>query len=279
MSGTSLYTEHAGLRQRYEIEATLVFDTAWRIGSGREGETGIDLGVLLDPTGQPLLPGSTLKGKIRSLAETLAGHLGMTACQLQSSVSGVKCVSDTQYYKRVRSEYERAMRGGIRKQLEWIDRNTCDVCKLFGSPVRAARIKVSDAVLQEGSPTLHGRDGVVLDRDSRTAVPGLKYDYEVVAPEVAYAFRVRLDNPTDRELALIGAVLFQMADGEALGGFVSRGLGRFRLTSLTVWEADLQNPEALVRFLTGKTVQQRMTQVTDWEQFFADKIRAVRKGV
>ena len=34
-----------GLRQKIRLTASLVFDTAWRIGSGKEGETMSDLGV------------------------------------------------------------------------------------------------------------------------------------------------------------------------------------------------------------------------------------------
>lgn len=49
------------LRRKISVTADLVFETAWRIGSGREGESS-DLGVVLDPAGQPVLPGSSLKG-------------------------------------------------------------------------------------------------------------------------------------------------------------------------------------------------------------------------
>lgn len=59
-----------GLQKKHRLTASLVFDTAWRIGSGEEGETMSDLGVVIDPKGQPVLPGSSLKGKLRSTSET-----------------------------------------------------------------------------------------------------------------------------------------------------------------------------------------------------------------
>ena len=56
------------LKEKIRVTACLVFDTAWRIGSGKEGETMSDLGVVLDPNGNPVLPGSSLK---REIAEHL----------------------------------------------------------------------------------------------------------------------------------------------------------------------------------------------------------------
>ena len=40
------------LKEKIRVTACLVFDTAWRIGSGKEGETMSDLGVVLDPQWQ-----------------------------------------------------------------------------------------------------------------------------------------------------------------------------------------------------------------------------------
>ena len=50
------------LKKKVRLTASLMFDTAWRIGSGHEGETMSDLGVVLDPTGQPILPVPLSKG-------------------------------------------------------------------------------------------------------------------------------------------------------------------------------------------------------------------------
>ena len=41
------------LKRRYHIRGEIQFETAWRIGSGREGQTMSDLGVMLDPEGLP----------------------------------------------------------------------------------------------------------------------------------------------------------------------------------------------------------------------------------
>src|SRR5262249_42067434 len=138
-------------------------------------------GIVLDPTGMPLLPGSSLKGKLRNTCEALAHALDLRACLLNFEASGVRCPSDVRLYgEEMRDEVKKVLKAGLGAQLDWIETNTCDVCKLFGSPVRASRLRLSDGRLQNPEAVVvQVRDGVVLDRDSHTAVNGLKYDYEV----------------------------------------------------------------------------------------------------
>ena len=95
--------------------------------------------------------------------------------------------------------------------------------------MQAGRLWVSDGMLKEWASVVQVRDGVVIDRDSQTAVNGLKYDYEVVPPGSQFDLCVDLENPTDRDMALLGAAIFEWHAGSSIGGFTSRGLGRFPL--------------------------------------------------
>ena len=95
-----------------------------------------DHGVMRDPSGQPVLPGSSLKGRLRSTCETLAHALALSACMLDRAASGVRCAGDVRYYQEVRQEYRKASRRSLQHRLQWISDHTCDVCKLFGSPVQ-----------------------------------------------------------------------------------------------------------------------------------------------
>ncbi len=262
------------LRSKVRIDATIVFDTAWRIGSGKEGETMSDLGVVLDPGGQPVLPGSSLRGKLRSTCETLAHALNLTACLLNVSASHVHCVSDVDYYKSKREDYRRHSEKGLAERLDWIDGNTCDVCKLFGSPVRASHVRISDGVLESWANVVQVRDGVVLDRDSHTAVDGLKYDYEVIPAGSRFHIVIDLDNPSDTDLALLGAALFEWHAGSSVGGFTSRGLGRFHLQDIQVAGVDFGNPEQCVRYLTTLESEKRLSPLGPWDEYFTSRIQA-----
>lgn len=70
------------LRSRYLITGRLVMDTALHIGGGREASTVTDSPVVRDATGEPFIPGSSLKGAFRAAVERLAPLLGLRTCQL-----------------------------------------------------------------------------------------------------------------------------------------------------------------------------------------------------
>lgn len=260
------------LEKKIRLTAYLVFDTAWRIGSGKEGETMSDLGVVLDTTGCPVLPGSSLKGKLRSTCETLSHALSLRACLLNVGASGVKCTSDVKYYTSVRAGYQTAYKAGLHARLKWIDSNTCDVCKLFGSPVQAGRLWISDGALKDWASVVQVRDGVVIDRDSQTAVDGLKYDYEVIPPSSRFELSIDVENPTNSDLALLGVALFDWHAGNSLGGFTSRGLGRFRLEDIKLSGVDMNDPDQKVKFLTGTKTEARFSDLGNWETYFTKYI-------
>ena len=260
------------LNEKVRLKAALVFDTAWRVGSGKEGETMSDLGVMLTATGEPILPGSSLKGKLRSTCETLSHALGLRACLLNRAASGIDCTSDIKYYSSVRATYQSTFQQGLNNRLRWIDDHTCDVCKLFGSPVKAGRLWVSDGTLNDWASVVQVRDGVVIDRDSRTAVDGLKYDYEVVPPSSRFQLCIDLENPTDADRALLGAALFEWHAGSSIGGFTSRGLGRFHLEEIKLSGVDMTDPVQQLKFLTGKKTEERLNPLGDWETYFSDRI-------
>ena len=261
-----------GLNNKSRIAATLEFETAWRIGSGKAGLSMSDLGVMLSAEGDPVLPGSSIKGRLRSTCERLAHALGLSACMLDRDASGVRCVSDVKYYQLCREQYRKASQQGLANRLAWIYENTCDICKLFGSPVRVGRLRVSDGTLLEWSSVVQVRDSVVIDRDSQTAVPRLKYDYEVLPAGTQFRICVDLENAQDQDLALLGAAFFEWHAGSSIGGFTSRGLGRFALTDISVAGVDLTDPEQRVRFLTAKTTAERLSDLGPWDRYFQNYI-------
>ena len=278
MSTGTPATDTLRLKTRYLVRGTIRFETAWRIGTGREGQTMSDLGLLLDPEGLPVLPGSSLKGKLRATCESLSHALNLRACGLDAAASGVECASDIGLYSRtLRPEYDallRQHRDSVGERLAWIDRNTCDVCKLFGSPVKTSRLRLADGLLvrETWAGVVQVRDGVVIDRDSRTAVDGLKYDYEVVPAGTAFGIRIDLEDPTDAELALVGAALFEWSAGSSLGGFTSRGLGRFRFVDVSIAGVDFSKPSERVRYLTRTEHLEKLTDRGAWEPFFQSLI-------
>lgn len=243
-------------QNKVKIEGTLTFQTAFHIGSGKEGEMTAGMGVLLETDGRPILPGSTLKGCFRSFAERLSEYLGLTACLLDNTLSGATCFTGIFEQQERKVKYDAFKKINEEdKKLDWIEKNTCDICQLFGSPLQASRIFFSDGKLTNWVDRLQIRDGVCIDRDSETARHGAKYDFEVAPAETQFGITIELENPDENELALVGAVLTEWQEGFRLGGFTSRGLGRVMLSDTTVLKVDYSDPGQLKSYLLKREMQ------------------------
>jgi len=263
------FAERLKLSHILRVELHITFQSGWRVGSGREGDTGSDSGVLLDASGQPILAGTSLKGRLRSTCERLAHALNLTACALDHEASQIDCVSDVQYFRQVNKEYQE--QHTFSDRMRWIDEHTCDVCKLFGSPLSASKLQVSDGRMVTQAAHVQVRDSVVLDRDSRTAVPKLKFDYDVVSAGTELNVSLIGENLKPSQRALLGVALFEWSDGVSLGGFTSRGLGKAAVEVNALRIADLSDPEQRVRFLTKRDSRERLTE-RDWEDYFGTAI-------
>jgi len=233
------------LEKKYFIKGELRFKTAFHIGSGAASDIS-ESGVLKDPKGSPLLPGSTIKGRFRATVESLSSYLNMNSCLLNKNLSGIVCISDEEYRKSKKDDFNE--RKSSSERIDWLKKNTCESCQLFGSPMQASRIFFSDGILKKWSRVTHIRNGVVIDRDSETAVDGLLYDYEVVPYEAVFAFEVEVHNPTDKELALLEVGISEWEKGTMIGGFTSRGLGRAVLEDVQIECVDFSNEEQVLKY-------------------------------
>ncbi|MBI5526472.1 MAG: CRISPR-associated RAMP protein [Deltaproteobacteria bacterium] len=240
------------LASRFRITASIRFTTAFHLGSGSEGSDFADMGVLTDHTGAPALPGSSLKGVFRANAESLAGHLGMWTCFLEKRHE--KCAGASQDLARARLKDLDKAANGI--EVEGILSNSlCDVCRLFGSQLARGKLRFHDARIKSWAGALELRDGVGIDRDSGTAVDGVKYDFEVVPAGAVFDFTLDGENLNSIEFALVAATLLEWERGVSLGGMTSRGLGKAILEDLGVRRVDLENPAARLRYLVDGNMQ------------------------
>lgn len=202
------------LRERIVLTGTLTTRTALHIGGGAGELDAIDLPVVKTNRGDPFIPGSSLKGVVRSTVEALlraAQIPGLRAC----------------------NPIDEKTSCGAHTDRDAPLRDHCAVCRLFGSHLVASHVRFSDAhLVGRGGPSpLEKRDGVAIDRDLRIAADKKKYDVEVVAPGTAFALEVLVQNPEPWLMGLLVAGLEPIETGfTALGGFTSRGLGRVDIT-------------------------------------------------
>jgi len=221
------------LERRYYISGVLRTESGLRIGG--EKSTAVaetDLPVIRDGIERPYIPGSSLKGVLRSgLESILRGLAGesLWSCDLfNDPCSGHDRKDKTT--NKTKEEQKKEV------PLEKILEGMCTVCGLFGCQKFAGRLFFHDLPLSEKhAPPPMIRNGVGIDRDLETAAESVKYNFEVIPPGVGFDLEIILENPGDVQLALTLKMLELLNDGHVLlGGFTSRGLGKVRLEDIRI---------------------------------------------
>lgn len=193
--------------------------------SARESLNPIDLdsSVLKDAAGNPVIPGSSIKGVVRSQFERVMRSLipdGDGSC----GVFGEENCLTPDDKKRLTPEklYEKS----------------CQTCKLFGGIAVAGKLRFKDAsyISQNGKNCQYEkRDGVGIDRDTGAAAKKAKFDFEIVPRGSRFSFILIAENLDDEQqkqmkfiIALLEGILLP-DDYLAFGGKTTRGLGRMKL--------------------------------------------------
>lgn len=222
--------------RKVEIEGTLRCLTALRIGVGR-GSTEVsatDLPILKDAAERPLIPGSSIKGVMRSAMESILRAIPAETSKDQRWACDpftAPCVKPKDDAPNIdqRSAAERAAR-----QRDRLRRGLCRICRTFGAPGLASHVLFRDARAL-GKVHIERRDGVAIDRDLGRVSGARKYDFEVVAEGTTFAFGLSIDSaePWQEGIVVLGIDLLK--DGFArIGGATSRGLGLVTFDDLTV---------------------------------------------
>jgi CRISPR/Cas system CSM-associated protein Csm3 (group 7 of RAMP superfamily) len=115
---------------------------------------------------------------------------------------------------------------------------------------------------------------------------GLKYDYEVVPPTLAFEFELLLENPSKTDLGLTCLGLSELLGGFfGIGGKRSSGLGRCQLENLHIYALDLttadiaERAKRLQRYLVGKENKDKFSPVDTPEAFIEQQIGVFLKEV
>ena len=191
------------------------------VKSGQATAHGPDMAFVetfKDGKRQVYLPGTSLKGVIRSHAERIARTLNSGSVCNPFAKVGV----DMSCGKKLTDEVSNEM----------AYRKSCLACKMFGSTRYAGRVSISDAYPFECNPKPQMRDGVGIDRFTGGAFGGAKFNLEVVA-DGKFRATITMTNFELWQLGLLAYVLTDMQDGLVSVGFgKSRGLGRVKASIL-----------------------------------------------
>jgi CRISPR-associated protein Csm3 len=222
------------------LEGELHCETGLHIGAGKGSLEigGSDNPVVKDAHGHPYIPGSSLRGKIRSLLEQF---------------SGAAVPSELVYLSR---------RKGQEVRIHQSDRPDDDICLLFGrnagrmervtgEPVDShnaspARLAVFDAPLEMESITVSMRENLddeltevksenAIDRITSQANPRT---LERVPAGARFRVRFIMDVLCDEDAPLFSQLVqgLRLLEDDTLGGGGSRGSGRVKFANLKlIW--------------------------------------------
>lgn len=260
------------LEEKVIIRGTVTPLTPLHIGWQRSFDpVSSDAPVIKDPAGNPYIPGSSFKGIIRSFIEGFLGGAelpeNLQPCYPTDNESCIEDEEIEQIKKKVaqeRAEQERKKEKKTSLEAEiarYITENACPVCRIFGSSYMGGKLKIKDMPIMSewNNAFLQIRDGVVIDRDSRTARDKGKYDFEIAAPGTIFSLEIAGDNLENYEKGLLFTAFDLVSQGfAALGGNVSRGTGRIKID---ITEIEILNTKKLFQQydLNGKIEPEKKT--------------------
>jgi CRISPR-associated RAMP protein (TIGR02581 family) len=238
-----------------EARFTLVLETAGPVlvKSGYATVSGPDMSPVLtyrNGAWQPYLPGSSLKGVIRSHVEKVARTLNPTPgviCNPFQDVTDVReegqrlvCTS----YPDVSCGHKLQWREGhdrprglnhwrrdttaLNPQVAYAE--SCPACRLFGSTSFIGRVSISDAYpAGDNAARLERRDGVGIDRLTGGAAHGAKFNLQAISSGVSFTAEIALRNFECWQLGALMVGVTDLRDGLIRIGYGrSRGLGAVR---------------------------------------------------
>jgi CRISPR-associated RAMP protein, SSO1426 family len=217
------------------ITGRLVNETPLRVGVGKEEleerqpllGSGVDLVPITirfaDGRSVPYIPGSSMKGVLRSLAEAMVRAQGKDD---------------------VHSPWDFGEKGKIEQEAE--SGNYCIICGTFGSTKLASHVRVYDAYPETDALTFV-KTSVGINREFRGAHPDILYTEQQVVPHVRWSFRMDVINirvfpePQDERGKLLRSLIGMLVDGMVqVGARRTLGYGRLRLEkgSYRVYEVE-----------------------------------------
>ena len=203
--------------------------TGLHIGAGDDTMKigGIDNPVIKDPnTNEPYIPGSSLKGKMRSLLEW---HLGLVGISNGEPFSGE--LLDNQIFNENEEENKEKK---VQAQT---------LLKVFGDKSGKSgitRASFGDCRLTEDSKELETSEAKyenMIDRKKGTAKNPRQTERVPAGVKFAYDIRIKvLDDDNEKEFKALIQKGLNLIENDYLGGNGSRGYGRVRFSNKDDWE-------------------------------------------
>lgn len=261
-------TDFDTFKDRWQITAKLSLITPLRIGGGQNAGaySMSQTPVLLSydnstDTAEPYIPGSSLKGVLRSNVERI----------IRTFNNNYACIGV----------------GDKKKEMVLCGDEKCMTCSIFGSQKSGASIRVQDAHLSSST----GKTGLLEDRPhcatsyrinrntelyeivvdkKKKPKTGLRTE-EVVVKNTSFDITINLDNATEQDVGMIVLALNEFNNRRCyLGGGASRGYGFADVSRLNVTHKELKDDEDFL----FRVKEDKMD-----PYYFCDKARAYLRSI
>ncbi len=197
------------------IKGKIYLKTGLHIGGGTEGIEigGIDNPVIKDPkTGYPYIPGSSLKGKMRSLLE-----LNMN----KFDKSGGPCNCGVCIICKTFGNTNKDSKVGITRAIfrdAFLDNESIDMLKQRN--MLATEAKMENTIDRIKGRALH-------PRQSERIIAGLSFDFEI-------SVRIFNEDNDGKEITDLLQKGLKLIEQDSLGGSGSRGYGKVQFKDVTL---------------------------------------------
>jgi len=203
---------------------------------------GVDKETYKDSSGEPLIPGPTIKGVLRTAACYAARSLGLSCC-------GAKNPETMEEVHEV-----------LENTVVINGRRYCHVCALFGAPGLGSALAVESARPLNGVYSLGVRPGLEIDDYTLTAREARLYYYEVIEPGSLFSGEIVVDLNVLEERGIRCDALRLLLTGlgyvEAVG--TGHGLVKPLIRWISVGGRRAENPRDAARLVGCEGLEPRV---------------------
>lgn len=154
--------------------------------------------------GKAVIPGSSIKGVLRSTLESLMSENNIKVCIPEATIPKERMRDKERYARDI---------GRLSSCEVSSERRVCPICQIFGAAGLSGRAMFLDAT-PVNEPQIIKRTHVAIDRENKAAAKGSLVELEAVDAGAIFDGKIRVINPEDWQ---VGALLKAVESLDLLG--------------------------------------------------------------
>lgn len=229
------------LEIEYTLSGKFQFLVNDPIGAAMEG---VDHVTMKTANGKAVLPGSSIRGVLRSRAEKIMRTFGKKVCDIHVN-KDPKASEKLCCHAKIRDENKKLKlekMDPLKSEEEW-DRFLCVACRLFGCGRRKSNLMITNAYSDKGYELK--QDFVAIDRFTGGARAGAKFDAQPML-DTQFEGKIILKDFEKWQVGVLALLIKDLRTDRLRFGFgSSKGYGQLKLTNMKVNLHYINDPDML----------------------------------